>query len=294
MKIGEIEILPVVDKTIMVDPRKVIDRPLDTWGNHLAHLDEGKLRLDFGGFLICSGDRRILVDLGYGNGDMITALNGLGVDTGSITDVIFTHLHLDHIGWASDGQVATFPHATYHCDAADWDYFVAEDAAFAGHHDTDPSPGEIKLKMGAIRSQVSLWDADTTIAPGVSVRRTPGHTPGSSIAVISSGRERAVLLGDVAHCPAELVEDDWDAVVDVDPEMARAAREVLARELAGTDVAIGAAHFPGLEFGRLLQIEGSRRWIYDLGSASPPSGGARRADGGSAEATSTKGAGNHA
>jgi hypothetical protein len=83
------------------------------------------------------------------------------------------------------------------------------------------------------------------------------------VVVISSGSERAMLLGDVVHCPAELLSDDWEAVFDVDPALSRRSRQALARELEGSDVRAAGAHFPGLEFGRLLAAEGRRQWVFD-------------------------------
>ncbi len=50
----------------------------------------------------------------------------------------------------------------------------------------------------------------------------PGHTPGSTIMVLSSGTARALLLGDVVHCPIELINDEWARLGDVDPELANA------------------------------------------------------------------------
>ena len=38
-------------------------------------------------------------------------------------------------------------------------------------------------------------------------------------------------------------------------------RIALNRELEGSDIPVAAAHFPGLEFGRLLSAEGKRRWV---------------------------------
>jgi glyoxylase-like metal-dependent hydrolase (beta-lactamase superfamily II) len=90
-----------------------------------------------------------------------------------------------------------------------------------------------------------------------------GHTPGSTIVVLSSGTERAMLLGDVVHCPVELLDDEWDGMADVDPELARRTRLALARELEGQDVPVAAAHFEGLRFGRLLAGQGSRSWRFD-------------------------------
>ena len=64
----------------------------------------------------------------------------------------------------------------------------------------------------------------------------PGHTPGSTIIVMSSGADRAMLLGDVVHCPIELLDDEWAGMGDVDPALARRTRVALARELEGSDV----------------------------------------------------------
>ena len=80
--------------------------------------------------------------------------------------------------------------------------------------------------------------------------------------VVSDGAARAMLLGDVVHCPVELVEDDWSMIYDVDPALAARTREALSRELEGTDIPIAAAHFPGMRFGRLLTGQGRRLWNY--------------------------------
>jgi hypothetical protein len=81
------------------------------------------------------------------------------------------------------------------------------------------------------------------------------------VIVVSSGPERAMLLGDVVHCPVELVDDEWGALFDVDPALALQTRVALNRELEGSNLPVAAAHFPGLRFGRLVRAEGRRRWV---------------------------------
>ena len=110
--------------------------------------------------------------------------------------------------------------------------------------------------------RLETWSGDETILPGIDVRSAPGHTPGSTVIVISSGSERAMLLGDVVHCPAELLSDDWEMIGDVDRHLAQRSREALARELEGSDIPAAASHFPGLQFGRLLALEGRRQWTF--------------------------------
>jgi glyoxylase-like metal-dependent hydrolase (beta-lactamase superfamily II) len=196
-------------------------------------------------------------------GHLLASLEALGVAPADVTDVVFTHLHFDHVGWAATDGQAVFPNATYRCDAADWDFFF------------DPDMPEIQngRRMGAVlspaerldpvRDRFEMWDGDAAVLPGLDARSAPGHTPGSAVLVASSGDARAVLLGDIVHCPVELLETDWETVSDVDPVLARTARETWARELEGTDVPAAAAHFPGMRFGRVLPGEGKRSWVFD-------------------------------
>ena len=87
-----------------------------------------------------------------------------------------------------------------------------------------------------------------------------GRNTGSTVVVVSSGTGRLLLLGDVVHCPAQLLEDEWLVLGDVDPQLAQRTRDTLAREIESTGARVGAAHFPGLRFGRLLPAQGRRAW----------------------------------
>jgi glyoxylase-like metal-dependent hydrolase (beta-lactamase superfamily II) len=108
---------------------------------------------------------------------------------------------------------------------------------------------------------MTFWDRSGPVLPGLDAMVAPGHTPGSTIIVLSSGAARAMLLGDVVHCPVELLDDEWAGIGDVDPALAARTRVALNRELEGTDVPVAAAHFPGLQFGKLLLADGRRRWV---------------------------------
>ena len=165
-----------------------------------------------------------------------------------VTDVVLTHLHFDHVGWATQKGDVVFGNATYRCDGRDWEHFVG------------PDPGATR-KLTPLEGQLTLFDGDGPLLPGVDIFSAPGHTPGSTVVVVSSGPERAVLLGDVVHCPVELVDREWDGMGDVDPSLAKRTRNAWAAELEGADVSIAAAHFPGLQFGRLLLGEGKRQWV---------------------------------
>jgi glyoxylase-like metal-dependent hydrolase (beta-lactamase superfamily II) len=261
VRVGDLEVLPVVDGTGRENARAVLAVPgEDRWACHPEQLDaHGDLELTLGGFLLRTGDRTVLVDAGvgriqndhYAGGGFLDSLAALGVAPDEVTDVVFTHLHFDHVGWATSKGEVVFGRATYRVHEADWAHFV--DAA-------DADPGAVR-KLAPLRERLETFDAERTVAPGLDARPTPGHTPGSTSYVVSSRGQRALLIGDVAHSVVELAEPDWQATFDVDPAAAQAMRNRLVDEVTDTDDLAAAAHFPGLAFGRVVTFGERRRFV---------------------------------
>ena len=259
MELGDFRIDHIVDGAGRFRPTRAFAGSTDEqWATHRNLLDaDGLLPFTMGGFLVRGRGRTVLVDAGLGKGELmgITAgalvdnLRALGVWPDDITDVVFTHLHIDHVGWATaDGEIV-FPNATYRCASAEWDHFMVHDR------------GAEAARVGPATDRFERWDGDGTILPGLDTLATPGHTPGSTTLVLSSSDERIMFLGDVVHCPVQLENDEWAALFDVDPELAKRTRNALARELEGTDVRVSGAHFPEMTFGRLVRAEGARHFV---------------------------------
>jgi glyoxylase-like metal-dependent hydrolase (beta-lactamase superfamily II) len=276
VNVGDIQVESILDGTGVAPAPKFFGGGTgkggseDDWIPHREFLNaDGMLELSVGSFLVRSRDRVILVDLGvnewiknpgsratttWTTGMLLKNLAVHGLGPNDVTDVMFTHLHFDHVGWASVDGTVTFPNATYRCDARDWAHFFPKDQA--------PSDPRVDLRLAPVGDRWSLWNADVPILPGIDVLSTPGHTPGSTTMVISSRGERAMLLGDVVHCPVELVEDEWGHISEVDPALARRTRIAIIKELEGASIPAAAAHFPGMQFGRLLTgARGKRRWV---------------------------------
>jgi glyoxylase-like metal-dependent hydrolase (beta-lactamase superfamily II) len=270
MQVGAVTIEGVSDGSIPVPPGSLFNKSDQDWLQHSQFLDRnGMLPLEFGGFLVCMGEHRVLIDTGIGPGSapdrtgmFMRNLSALGIQPSVVTDVVLTHLHFDHLGWATDGERRLFDNATYRCHEADWKFFMGTkpfDDSLAVSFMGGRGSSELLPPM---LDRLETWSEDGSILPGIDVRSAPGHTPGSTVVVISSGTERAMLLGDVVHCPAELLSNDWEMIGDVDRQLALRTREALAKELEDSDIPAAASHFPGLEFGRLLAGQGRRRWSF--------------------------------
>lgn len=257
MKVGDIEVIPVSDGVAKL-PKTYF--PNADWSAHESLFGaDGTMHLPIGCFLVRTGDQTVLVDAGLGprdldwlvGGELPAALAAHGVTPADIDIVVCTHLHLDHAGWIVDDGKPFFPNATIRFGAADWQRWVDE------AHPKDPVRNAMLLLDEQHRLE-AIDEDGATIAPGITARAAPGHTLGQHLLVISSGDERVMLLGDAVTCPVQLSEEDWEGMSDMDPALARRTRDSLWAELEGTDTQFTAAHFPDLQFGRLLRGQGKR------------------------------------
>ena len=152
-----------------------------------------------------------------------------------------------------------FTRAAHHAHAIDWAYYYGPDP----HAETGPGRDDFGAipapeRLAPLADTIVLHDGERTeIAPGVTLRLAPGHTPGHCIVELASAGERAVLLADASHNPAQLLTDDWASLTDVDPDQAQATRAALARELTDSGTLVTMTHDAGNVFGRLR--DGRRR-----------------------------------
>jgi glyoxylase-like metal-dependent hydrolase (beta-lactamase superfamily II) len=255
MLVGDIEVIGVSDGTFLARPRYFGAAVPDDARPDFFDRD-GAAWLPIGCFVIRVDERVLLVDAGLGpeiqhlpdgmllvGGQLLTGLRALGIDPATVTDVICTHLHSDHVGWLFDADAnPVFTTATIWYGAADWDYYRASDemarCVRAGFGNTEAS------RLHALHE-------DTPITRGVAAILTPGHTPGSLSVEVRSGGDRMLVIGDAITCPIQLAEPTWHSFGDVDAALADRTRRRLWDELAdGRTIGVGA-HFPQLAAGRV-------------------------------------------
>src|SRR5215204_5732840 len=132
MDVGALRITPIVDGSMDVPPQFLFPTTTEQdWEPHRSLLTaSGLLPLPVGGFLVQTDERVMLVDAGVGLpssspdfGHLLEHLALAGVTPEAVTDVVFTHLHFDHVGWATNEDEPVFVNATYRAHAADLEYF---------------------------------------------------------------------------------------------------------------------------------------------------------------------------
>ena len=265
--VGNVEIASVLDGEMRGSPSFFFAGiPPELYTPALgSDLDNGAMRVKFGSFLVRSAGKTVLVDTGAGPrnpampaGKLIENLAAIGVQPDDIDVVVNTHLHVDHVGWNCDERdgvfVPTFPKAEYWINRIEWDYWTEPaNAAEEGAHITQ---GVLPLRNSP---QLKLVDGELAITPELQLLSTPGHTPGHiSIGVASAG-ESAIILGDVAHHPLNLVRI-WVAAVDELPRISRRTKRTLIERLIREQTLVCGGHFTPGSFGRFVMADGQRAW----------------------------------
>jgi glyoxylase-like metal-dependent hydrolase (beta-lactamase superfamily II) len=244
------------------------DSTEESWRRHRDLLDDdGRWTTSLGGFLVETGDRKVLVDLAWGDvefeapgfaqawgGRFLDSLKQTGVSPEAVDTVVYTHFHSDHVGWTMSGGGFTFPNARHVAGSGELGFWLVADPVttpFAPDPDAVRAPLESRLE--------EVCDGES-VAPGITVRATPGHTPGHISLVVSSGSDRAIILGDIVHCVAQIAEPEWEFMCDVDRVLARQTRDELMAELEGSDTTVACSHLSRSYFGRVLPAAGKRYW----------------------------------
>jgi glyoxylase-like metal-dependent hydrolase (beta-lactamase superfamily II) len=218
--------------------------------------EAGRIRMSIHSFLVETPTRRIVVDTGMGNdkdrvrpewtrrkGPFLEQLAAAGCPADTIDTVLCTHLHVDHVGWNTvlvDGRwIPTFPRARYLMAGVEFDHWKGV---------RDPALAQIfndSVRPVADAGLVDLIDAGHAVCDEFSLIATPGHSPAHFSIHVRSRGEEALLMGDVAHHPCQMVHLDWCSTIDFDPAQTVRTRHALLSRFAGTPTLILAGHFAG-------------------------------------------------
>ncbi|MDH2355311.1 MBL fold metallo-hydrolase [Bradyrhizobium sp. SSUT112] len=266
LKIGEIDVLVVSDGVLPL-PTTMLAHNADpavraTW-LHDMFLPQDAFDWALNAVMVRSGGKTILIDAGLGSdpnlhlpraGQLIKRLAAAGIDLASVTDLVLTHLHMDHIGGLLvDGVKEQLrKDLRIHVAAAEVKFW--EDPDFSRTAMPEGFPDALrstaKRFVKEYGRQLRLFDDEHEIAPGVIARRTGGHTPGHSVVRMASGGDALTFAGDAVFAVG-FEQPDWHNGFEHDPEEAARVRVRMLRELAETGEMLVATHLPFPSVGRV-------------------------------------------
>ena len=224
--------------------------------------------------LIRIGEELILFDTGGvgfqpGLGQLSQHLAASGIDAGSITKVVLTHGHPDHIGGTvlADGALR-FPNATYYAGATEWDFWNHDDVWTKLPDAQRPFATGARRQYAAVRDWVTMVRPGDEVISGIRAMATPGHTPGHLSFEVAGG-DGLIIAGDVVTTPSVFFGNPkWTFGFDFDDGQAIASRERLLDRAAGDHTMLLGYHWPYPGVG-LAERDGS---AYRYHRKMPPMG----------------------
>jgi glyoxylase-like metal-dependent hydrolase (beta-lactamase superfamily II) len=276
LKIGEIDVLVVSDGVLPL-PTKMLAHNADpavraTW-LHDMFLPQDAFDWALNAVMVRSGGQTILIDAGLGSdpnlnlpraGQLIRRLAAAGIDLSAVTDLVLTHLHMDHIGGLLvDGVKEQLrKDLRIHVAAAEVKFWEKPDFSRTAMPEGFPDAlrSTAKQFLKEYGSQLKLFDDEHEIAPGVIAHRTGGHTPGHSVVRMASGDDALTFAGDAVFAVG-FEQPDWFNGFEHDPEEAARVRIRLLRQLAETGEMLVATHLPFPSVGRVAADGDAFRWV---------------------------------
>ncbi len=276
VRIGEIDVLVVSDGVLPL-PTKMLGYNADP-AVHAAWMHDMFLPPDafdwaLNVVLVRSGQQTILIDAGLGAdpelnlpraGQTVKRLEAAGIDLGSVTDVVLTHMHMDHVGGllVEGVKKRLRPDLRIHVAASEVKFWESPDFSHTSMPPGFPDAirSSAKRFVKEYQSHLRLFDDEQQVAPGVVVRRTGGHTPGHSVVRIASGGEALTFAGDAVFAVG-FDQPGWYNGFEHDPEEAARVRTCLLRELAETGELLVATHMPFPSVGHVAVSGDAFRWV---------------------------------
>lgn len=218
------------------------------------------------------GDAKVIVDVGSGDrfqpttGRMLANLEAAGIEADSITHVVLTHAHPDHVwGIRDDFDEAIFPDAEYIIGGAEYDWWTKDNRV----NEVEPAMQQLVLgavnSLAAVETHLTMAQDGHEVATGLRMVSTPGHTPGHMSLMIESDGQSLLVLGDaISHAYISFERPNWFTGFDMDGPNAVTTRARLLDMATQDKTAVLGYHFPFPGVGHVMKAEGAYRFIPAL------------------------------
>lgn len=209
---------------------------LDKKFNRISREDppaKGALKISLNPFLIRSGDKNILFDVGIGDfGEDVSTdiikenLDTHGLSEYDITDVFASHLHYDHIGGlagrSSGFWELTFPDANIWVSKKGWEKVMAKDEYY------DEEKTEFAHFLEA-KAHLCFLNEEDHPYPEITIKKIGGHTEFSQVLLFDDGNQKFLMAGDVLATRGE-VNRKFAAKYDFDAKQSMRIRKQLTQK----------------------------------------------------------------
>jgi glyoxylase-like metal-dependent hydrolase (beta-lactamase superfamily II) len=234
-----------------------------------AFLPSDALPITFTTLVLQQNGNLTLIDTG--NGDMGAPTSGhwmanfraAGFDPAQVNTVVISHFHGDHInGMRLKDGTAVFPKAEIMVPAAEWDFWMDDARMNQAPEAMKGAFQGVRRVFGPIAKDVKRYEMDKEVVPGLTSVAAPGHTPGHTAYMLSSGNGKLMIMSDLTNHPALFVRNpDWSAVFDMDADQARATRRRMLDMAVSERAQVSFYHAPFPATGHIAKDGNGFRFV---------------------------------
>jgi glyoxylase-like metal-dependent hydrolase (beta-lactamase superfamily II) len=271
--VGKIAVTALSDGTVPVSAKDLLHAKEPGRVSALVHKEYliDPVEVSINTYLVQLADKLVLIDAGAGalfgaehGGKLIANLKAAGFNADQVTDVLITHIHLDHSGGLSLNNVMQFPNAIVHVNGKELDFWMKHQKPQKGESRgiSDNRPAFEAIKPYLLAGKVASFEGDTKLFDGIHTKEVSGHTPGHTVFILESEKEKLLFWGDLIHIAAvQLHGPEIENNFDFDKEKAASQRQTAYTEAAKEGYMVAADHisFPGI--GRVTKDGKGYRWI---------------------------------
>lgn len=159
--------------------------------------------------------KRVMIDAGFGvrRGKLLTEMKKADITPESISDILITHIHPDHVGGLPD-----FPKAKIH---------IAQEEYEAWEKDLSR---KYLAKYLPEKENLSLFAYCTEVVPDLKAIKAAGHTPGHTVFQMKD----RYFVGDIVHAvDLQIAHPFFSSRYDMKPQEAAASRRKVLKEFRG-------------------------------------------------------------
>lgn len=261
--LGGVAVVPIVEiPRLLVEPTEFFpcigsDRSAWCFQEPWFDVRARKLVYTIQSFLIVTCDMVLLVDACVGDGKprvrpefdqqdngWQTRLRATGLGPQDVSTVVLTHLHVDHVGWATQFHGSwrpTFPNARHYVTEVEYDYWTSARRAATLRRTGDYVSDSVQpLKEHGL---LQFCQPDAQLCPEVRLLPAFGHTPGNVCVHVSGVDAELLIVGDTLHHPVQLLHPGWSTRYCVDRQQATDTRIRILEQAAASGMPILPSHF---------------------------------------------------
>ena len=218
------------------------------------YMPDGSAPASMSSFVLFTGEDTILFDAALGGEPWNKQLTELGIKPENVKLILLTHFHGDHIGGLLQGDTRRFPNAKVLSSVPEYE------SGFPKNGTPQPQLDKIQSAYG---KDFTTFNFDDQVFTNSSVKvkalDASGHTPGHTVFLIESTKNKLLIIGDLLHAAAlQFPAPDVCASFDRDTEKAITTRKRILDFAAQEKIPIGGMHFPPPNIGTVKKDDKGR------------------------------------